>query len=402
MNQSFASTWLQCVFAMAVPVMTAGAASIENGAVYTNDFSVRPAATDWSTRAIGSGTAAPGDFTTMEALNAAVQTNAASRITTQLPSANGAPPVNSLTAVWSTNGYLQTRPNANAATLMLATFFNNTLTNATAVRIEYDYQTNRAALVAEEVRGHIVYYSLNGAENTWSNIAGLSQTAQGRLSAVVTLTGAWPPGGNLYLLWADDNGSGSPDDANDMDNFSLAIVAGTPDFSRVPPEIATANPTPGEVFAFDALTITFTEAVTGVDAADLVVNGVAAHLVSSSDERTYTFSFVQPAFGPVTVTWAAAHGIADLDSPPKAFDGAGGSLRYTRINPGAPTIASRVPAAGVVASLTNIAVSFSEPVTGVDAADLLVNGTPATMVSGAGGDYRFVFSQPSYGAVAIR
>src|SRR5688572_12295779 len=174
MNQSFASTLTQFVFTIAVPVITAGAASIENGAVYTNDFSVRPAAADWSTRAIGSGTVAPGDFVTIEALDAAVQTNAVSRITTQLPSANGAPPVNSLIAVWSTNGYLQTRPNANAAALMLATFFNNTLTNATTVRIEYDYQTNRAALVAEEVRGHVVYYSLSGAENSWSNIAGLS------------------------------------------------------------------------------------------------------------------------------------------------------------------------------------------------------------------------------------
>jgi hypothetical protein len=378
------------------------AAVIQNGGSYTNAFVVRPAAADWSTRAIGSGAAAPADFTTPAALDAAVQTNAFSRITNQLPSANGSPPVNSLTALWSTNGYLQTRPNANAATLLMATFFNDTLTNATIVRIAYDYQTNRAPLVAEEIRGLRVYYSVTGAENSWSNVSALSHTAQGRLSVDLELSGTWAPGSNLYLLWADDNGSGSPDDANNIDNFFLTIVDGVPDFSRVPPVLGEANPPQGEVTDFQSLTLTFSEPVTGVEAGDLLINNVSATLVNSSDPRVYTFSFTQPALGPVDITWTVPHGIFDLDSPPKPFDGPANSLQYIRVDPAAPIISARIPLAGAtVSSLTNVSVSFSEPVTGVDAIDFLVNGIPAANVSGSSANYSFYFTQPAYGAVNI-
>lgn len=378
----------------------AGAATIENGGTYTNDFAVRPVAADWSTRAIGSGSTGPGDFTTAAALDAAVQTNAFSRITGQLPSAGGTPPVNSLTALWSTNGYLQTRPNANAATLLMATFSNNTVTAATTVRIAYDYQTNRAPLVAEEVRGMRVYYSVGGAVDSWANIPELSQTGQGRLSLDVALASLWPPGSNLYLLWADDNGSGAPDDANNLDNFFLAIVDGVPDFSRVPPVVTQLHPPPGEVTAFDSLTVTFRESVTGVDAADLLVNDTPAHLLESSDDKIYTFSFAQPAFGPVTITWAADHGIADLDTPPKAF--VGSTNQYTRVNPSAPVVAEPMPARNAtVANLESVRVLFSEGVVGVDVADLLVNGVAAHGLIGSGADYTFNFTQPAYGPVAI-
>ena len=45
----------------------------------------------------------------------------------------------------------------------------------------------------------------------------------------------------------------------------------------------------------------------------------------------------------------------------------------------APRVASANPAAGQVNALTNITVTFTKPVTGVDAADLLVNATPMGM-----------------------
>ena len=52
--------------------------------------------------------------------------------------------------------------------------------------------------------------------------------------------------------------------------------------------------------------------------------------------------------------------------------------------------------------LTQIAVTFSEPVAGVEAADLLVNGQPASQVTGAGaGPYTFVFEAPAPGTVPV-
>src|SRR4030095_3062464 len=137
---------------------------------------------------------------------------------------------------------------------------------------------------------------------------------------------------------------------------------------------------------------------------DLLINSMPATGVSSTTNTTYTFSFGQPSFGPVIVTWAAGHGIADLDSPPKPFDGAaaGSTFQYLLLNPSAPTIALQSPLAGAAGStLTQITVHFSEPVTGVDAADLRINGSPAANVTGGGAAYTFTFPQPPYGAVSV-
>jgi hypothetical protein len=46
-------------------------------------------------------------------------------------------------------------------------------------------------------------------------------------------------------------------------------------------------------------------------------------------------------------------------------------------------------------------VNFTEPVDGVKAADLLVNGVAASDVSGANATYTFAFPQPADGLVAV-
>jgi hypothetical protein len=387
---------------LAISLLLSGAhaASVENGAGYTNNFDVRPLASDWSTRAIGS---APTDFITVEALDIAVQTNSSSLIIDQLLSAAGSPPSSAPRALWSTNGYLHMRPTT-GATLLIGTFFNNTTTNAASIRIAYDYITNRAPLAAEQVRGLRVFYSLTGLENSWSNIVALSQTPEGRLSVDLPLAQPWQVGSNLYLLWADDNGSGNPDDAQNLDNFSLAVLGGSTNFSRAAPWLAQVTPPPGEVGAFDGLVITFSEPVTGVDASDLLVNGAPASSLFPHSDTSYSFGFAQPAFGPVLITWAAGHGIVDFDASPKSFDGTAPAhqLSYTRINFAAPSVATALPTRGAtVTTLAQIAISFSEAVTGVDAADLLLNGAPATGVTGSDADYSFTFPQPSYGTVAV-
>ncbi|MGC9035451.1 MAG: hypothetical protein ACP5K7_06400, partial [Verrucomicrobiia bacterium] len=71
------------------------------------------------------------------------------------------------------------------------------------------------------------------------------------------------------------------------------------------------------------------------------------------------------------------------------------------VNSNAPVIVQIAPAPGTVGILTNIQVVFSEPVTGVDASDLLINGVPATTLSGSGSNYIFGFPQPPYGNVQI-
>lgn len=68
-----------------------------------------------------------------------------------------------------------------------------------------------------------------------------------------------------------------------------------------------------------------------------------------------------------------------------------------------PVIATLSPAAGgTVRYFTRIEVFFSEPVSGVEANDLLINGQRAASVSGVGaGPYRFDFDSPAAGIVQL-
>ena len=69
---------------------------------------------------------------------------------------------------------------------------------------------------------------------------------------------------------------------------------------------------------------------------------------------------------------------------------------------GAPTLSNVAPSPGAVSSLTNVTVTFSEPVINVVATDLLANGNPAADVTGSGATYTFVLErQPDYGAVQM-
>ncbi len=77
-------------------------------------------------------------------------------------------------------------------------------------------------------------------------------------------------------------------------------------------------------------------------------------------------------------------------------------LTATLRTPGAPTVVAVEPVPGLVAALTQITVTFSEAVTGVEAGHFLVNDQPATAVSGSGRTYTFSFPQPAYGSVSVR
>src|SRR6185436_13320062 len=131
--------------------------------------------------------------------------------------------------------------------------------------------------------------------------------------------------------------------------------------------------------------------------------GAPATGVSGSGAN-YTFTFAQPAYGTVSIGWAANHGIRDVESPANDFDGQrqGKVWSYTLLDQVAPTIASKNPPAGAqVTNLTQVTVTFSEAVTGVNASDLLVNGIPATGLTGTNATYTFAFGQPNATVVNI-
>ena len=170
-----------------------------------------------------------------------------------------------------------------------------------------------------------------------------------------------------------------------------------------PPTITSVVPArDATVGTLTQITVTFSEPVMGVDAADLELGGQPVSALNGvPGASTYTFSFTQPPPGLVGITWNDSHGIADLSGEP--FDPAapGATWSYTLLDNVLPAVSQVIPVAGAqVSRLEQIEVTFSEPVLGVNASDLLVNGQAATSVTGAGiGPYVFKFPQPTGGIV---
>jgi len=235
-----------------------------------------------------------------------------------------------------------------------------------------------------------------------------------------SLTYRWQKGTNGVFVYFNDNGSLLGSRSNIL-SFSPAGLADSADYRLIAvnsvgaatsqvatltvlltdlgnPIVAGLNPPAGSALnSFSQLEVTFSERVVGVAAADLLVNGIPANSVSGSG-MNYVFTFNQPHPGTVTLYWDSDNGITDLDGNPL---NPGSSWAYTLADNLPPALASTAPADGATVSRVALAeVFFSEPVTGVEASDLLVGGLPATNVSGAGiGPYLFSFSPAAPGSV---
>ena len=106
------------------------------------------------------------------------------------------------------------------------------------------------------------------------------------------------------------------------------------------PRLASVVPSPGmTVASLSWCDVTFSEVVSGIDAGDLRINGVAATAVTGEGAGPYTFTFVPVAAGPVDVSWAAGHGIEDSASPPFVF---GGNPWSYVVDPDVPSPAVRI------------------------------------------------------------
>src|SRR5207249_11244641 len=182
------------------------------------------------------------------------------------------------------------------------------------------------------------------ADNATASAAANEPNNAGAAYIVVTLTNSavsrLVDGTNTLAIMAFNQ------TVNDGDfGFNAQLYYYPVDTTVVAPRLVSANPPPGDTFYLTNVTISFSEGVSGVAASDLLVSGVPASDVSSTTNATYTFSFPQPPYGPVLITWDTNHGIADFDLPPKAFDrtAAGSTISYTLLNPSSPRIVTQAP-----------------------------------------------------------
>jgi|GEM_PF-927137 len=159
---------------------------------------------------------------------------------------------NFATTATATNRALGTSPSGNAATILEASFSNNTGRAISTLALSYDIYrftttvNNNTTFVTqgdltaavEENPGYWLFYSLNNG-TTWTNVSSLNSTLSGPTGVIVpnavgvtnvvaptlSLSGAWAAGSTLTLAWIDDNAQGpSPDQLLGLDNVSVTAI----------------------------------------------------------------------------------------------------------------------------------------------------------------------------------
>jgi hypothetical protein len=140
------------------------------------------------------------------------------------------PPSTNGLARWNTGAnsggitFLQTRPAGVDYLVLMAHLQNTTGAPVNALAIAYEYSA--AGFVAtEEIRGLRAYWSFSGSPGTWTMIPALSVATTATfdapevLTATITLPAPLAHSGLMYLLWADQNSTGT-DASYHIRNFS--------------------------------------------------------------------------------------------------------------------------------------------------------------------------------------
>ena len=91
---------------------------------------------------------------------------------------------------------------------------------------------------------------------------------------------------------------------------------------NVPPTVSQLNPPPNlAVPRLTQVEVTFSEPILGIEAGDLLINGVPATHVTGLLAGPYVFEFPEPLPGLVQFQWSPDHGITDESAAPNAFAG---------------------------------------------------------------------------------
>jgi hypothetical protein len=175
-------------------------------------------------------------------------------------------------------------------------------------------------------------------------------------------------------------------------DLALALVMSAP--TNAAPFVSIDSPAENTIFGTPA-NITVNASAFDFDG---TVANVALHVnggkVSETAAAPYALAWNNVAPGDYTLTAVATDnfGLTATSGPVHVTVSAA---------TGAPVILAQLPAPGVVADLREITVTFDKSVRGINAADLLINGAPASGVTGSGATYTFSFATPPPGTVVI-
>lgn len=197
-------------------------------------------------------------------------------------------------------------------------------------------------------------------------------------------------GTNLVAVEVHQGNAGSSDLSFDLE-LTAALTAPT----NAPPIVSITAPLPGTILAAPGSMVI---EVTAQDP-DGIVTNVAFYAndtwLGDDPSSPYTFAWANVPAGEYVLRAVAAdvYGLsASSDSVEVVVSG----------STAPPRIAGQSPPPGVVSNLVQVEIQFTKAVIGVDAADLLINGTPARAVSGSGESYRFVFLPLPAGTATVQ
>ena len=233
--------------------------------------------------------------------------------------------------------------------------------------------------LADLVVGNGSASELQGSEATY--MATVTPTASGAVTVDIAAGAA-------------EDGAGNPSAA--ADQFSITVDTGAP---TVTITSDASEPVSGPF----SVTITFSEPVTGFELADLVVgNGSASELSElQGSEATYTATVTPTASGAVTVDIAAGAAEDSAGNPSAAADQFSITADLTPEDTTAPTVTTTSEASEPVSGPFSITVTFSEPVTGFELADLVVGNGSASELQGSEATYTATVTPTASGAVTV-
>jgi hypothetical protein len=168
----------------------------------------------------------------------------------------------------------------------------------------------------------VARYNVPGGDLTFQAFANgaVSEPAEPEVYPIGVPRNLLRPGNNVLAVQVFNATLGSSDLVFD------ARLTGTVD--EEPPVISQVLPEPGTVVAeLTSVEIQFSESVTGVEAADLLINGVPAQSVSEPAQGQFVFRFASVPPGSVTVAFRSDHGIRDRSTAARPF--AGGSWNFS-------------------------------------------------------------------------
>ena len=232
--------------------------------------------------------------------------------------------------------------------------------------------------LADLVVGNGSASELQGSEATY--MATVTPTASGTVTVDIAAGAAEDSAGNPSAV---------------ADQFSI-----TADTDTAAPTVTITSDASEPVSGPFPVTVTFSEPVTGFELAVLVVgNGSASELQGS--EATYMATITPTASGTVTVDIAAGAAEDSAGNPSAAADQFSITADLTPEDTTAPTVTTTSEASEPVSGPFSITVTFSEPVTGFELADLVVGNGSASELQGSEATYTATVTPTASGAVTV-